>query len=173
MSGLERLLKFAGGYSYISSIRIELMEIADEIERDFKEATNGFNYYDTLFNKAKLLGKPFREDEPIDIDNWLDRWYLPRPVIGGEPVQFGDELVYLKDSSYLRIESISMHENGYCYLNGYKMSRLSRELDSIDNLRKDIVEFMGEHSDIDTHHIANTIATEWLSRADNLFGGGE
>lgn len=39
-----------------------------------------------------LLEKPMSDDE--DVEGWLDRWFVPKPVgDDGEPVQLGDTVV--------------------------------------------------------------------------------
>ena len=181
MSGLERLRKLAGNYSYAINTYNVLTDIADEIERDFKVATKGFNYYDTLFNKAKLLGKPFREDEPIDIDNWLDRWYLPRPVIDGEPVQFGDEFEATKDGKltslpvsgfYIfndRPNQLFIETSKNCAYTPYVENAKRVKPDSIENLRDEIYDVVSDVYAIGTHEIVD----EWLKRAEKLFKDGD
>lgn len=72
--------------------------IADEIDREKRaiyeaqEDSTGRrdSPHHVIKAYAEQIGKPMDDD---CITDWLNRWYLPRPLFeDGEPVQFGDEI---------------------------------------------------------------------------------
>lgn len=186
MSGLEKLRELIQDnwplpeWRGKSEFADELREIADEIERDMKDAKEFGNYYDALITQAKLLGKPFKDDEPLDLREWIDKWYLPRPVIDGEPVQFGDEIECKWTGN-----TIPMPVTGF-YIFENKPDRLYMEHeffshtpcvkdakrvqhDSIEKLREDMNDVVSEVYAITNYEIID----DWLKRAEKLFKDGD
>lgn len=74
-----------------TSERILFCRFADEIDKELSEAKEAY-LGDEFARFAEVIGKPMLEDETIE--DWLGRWYLPRPLFDdGEPAQFGDRFV--------------------------------------------------------------------------------
>lgn len=162
MNGLEKLRKFIGGYAYTSIVRNDLTEIADEIEHDMKENS----FYASFERFAKSIGKPIEESPILNIRKWLDHWYLPRPVVDGEPVQFGD--AFIDDSENVRFNavSISFWEGDTPTVNDRECDSLKRlEYDSIEKLREDMNDVVSEVYAITNYEIID----DWLKRAEQLF----
>lgn len=166
MNGLERLrnfikvilpaLKDHGG----STVPEWLNNIADEIEHDMKENS----FYASFERFAKSIGKPIEESPILNLREWLDRWYLPRPVVDGEPVQFGDKLK--KDENEFEAFVMSFNSVGYAYVNRVKASDLERvNPDSIEKLREDMNDVVSEVYAITNYEIID----DWLKRAEQLF----
>lgn len=185
MSKLEKLREFVeANPTLLSYERDKIRSIADEIEDELNELRCKVECVDWRLVASELLNKP-ASDECQSITQWLDQWYLPRPVdADGELFDFNK--VYNNGCGAIgRIVatefSIGCGKTSVIYdivshdESAYSPNALRAEKpDSIDNLRKDIIEFMSKHSDIDTYHIVNTTATEWLFRAKKLFkDGGE
>lgn len=185
MSGLERLRKFIeANPALLSYERNEIRSIADEIERDMKksiawkrlgEYVNGiidgkYTYEDSSIYR-RYSGEPFGE--------WLDRWYLPRPVIDGEPVQFGDMFeVMIGDNLKSRPVSgfyifndrpnqLFIETSKYCEYTPYVEDAKRVKPDSIEKLKTDMLYVLEDDS-----NIIDEIVDEWLSRAEKLFKGG-
>lgn len=71
-----------------TSERILFRRFADEIDKELSEAKEAY-LGDEFARFAEVIGKPMLEDETIE--DWLGRWYLPRPLFDdGEPVEVGD-----------------------------------------------------------------------------------
>lgn len=181
MNGLNKLrnyievawpaLKDHGG----STLPKWLNEIADEIESDMKENS----FYASFERFAKSIDKPIEESPIFNIRKWLDYWYLPRPVIDGEPVQFGDELIIevrpieLKERHIFEAKSIRFCNDGNAYINGFEQEQCERvQPDSIEDLKSEMIDIA--YSGTDYAEEAETIVDEWLKRAKKLFkDGGE
>lgn len=181
MNGLNRLrnyikvawpaLKDHGG----STLPELLNEIADEIESDMKENS----FYASFERFAKSIGKPIEESPIFNIRKWLDYWYLPRPVVDGEPVQFGDRLknkpldVVNISTSEFKVNEIQFTDFGSVFVNGFVQSSLKRiKPDSIEKLKGEMVSitYTGAYGKEEAEELVN----EWLSRAEKLFkDGGE
>lgn len=114
MSGLEKLrswseqLKKSG---YFGDYEVA-ENIADEIERDMNNAVMVSLAANSMREFADRIEKPFSDDDTMK--SWLDRWYLPRPVIDGEPVQFGDEFGVVCDGKLrpLPVSALYFFEDG-------------------------------------------------------------
>lgn len=80
--------------------------IADEIEKEQQEHFQ-CGLEAGIVQLAQHLGKPFEEGEHAE--EWLDRWYLPRPLFeDGEPVQFGEDAFGLEKE----IDTITLFPDG-------------------------------------------------------------
>lgn len=180
MSGLERLRELIQKQWPLpewrdkSKFANELREIADEIESEMEENS----FYASFERFAKSIGKPIEESPILNIRKWLDYWYLPRPVIDGEPVQFGDRLknkpldVVNISTSKFKVDEIQFTDFGSVFVNGFVQSSLKRvKPDSIEKLKREMVSitYTGAYGKEEAEELVN----EWLSRAEKLFKDGE
>lgn len=206
MTGLDKLLEIAeevrtNGYGpllhrVLLAQRIE--EVASEIEQDIFRAKVGevdakigcawrnlAKYMnDLLDGKYRDYGEPgiYRRSEGMDsFQEWLDKWYIPKPIGGdGNPISFDK----LYDCGCGAIENINVFRcNGeYRYvvtshdnISFFDMEDLHEQVpDSIEKLREDLCSRVHGCSIDDFYESRDCKeceVTEFLARAEKLFGG--
>lgn len=155
-------------------------EIADEIEDELNELRCKVEHVDWRLVASEILNKP--ADENIQsITEWLDKWYIPKPIGGdGNPISFDK----LYDCGCGAIENINVFRcNGkYEYvvtshdnISFFDVKDLHEQVpDSIEKLREDLCCHIhgcaiGAYEDCDA--CKDCEVTEWLARAEKLFGG--
>lgn len=190
MSGLERLRNLkntesitihSGGYAHFDELDVAKLEhIADEIERDLKCKYLGSAWCKLgSFINDILDGRFSHESSDIlrryeggTFTEWLNRWYLPRPVIDGEPVQFGERLVNNigQETVATSMFFYSDSDKSSICVNGRYVNEWERiEPDSIEKLRSEMLNLIYASAEE-----VETIVNDWLSRAEKLFkDGGE
>lgn len=108
------LLKELGGKtgSYTLKQHIAFLKLANKIDEEVEQAAS-YKVLKIFAAGSANEGKPLREGEGIK--EWINRWYLPRPVFeDGTPAQFMDEVVFNGDK--YRTDSILMDLNGAYYM---------------------------------------------------------
>lgn len=110
-----------------TSERILFRRFADEIDKELSEAKEAY-LGDEFARFAEVIGKPMLEDETIE--DWLGRWYLPRPLFDdGEPAQFGDRFVNDKgNDSTLSSLNYTKGAHGYVSANGGQRHEVTNRL---------------------------------------------
>lgn len=110
-----------------TSERILFRRFADEIDKELSEAKEA-HLGDEFARFAEVIGKPMLEDETIE--DWLGRWYLPRPLFDdGEPAQFGDRFVNDKgNDSTLSSLNYTKGDHDYVSENGGKRHEVTSRL---------------------------------------------
>lgn len=204
MSGLDKLIAIAeeirtNGYGpspcrVLLASRIE--GVASEIEQDIFRATVGevnakigcawrnlAEYMNGLLDgKYEECDGPgiYRRCERETFQEWLDKWYIPKPLDADrEPISF--DKLYDKGCGAIDFIHIYSNSGKYGYSveshDGYVFSPeqlKGQEPDSIEKLRKDICCAVGGcvigfYRDCDA--CKDCDVTEYLARAEKLFGG--
>lgn len=139
---------------YVKVCEVFLDYIADEIEKEQQAIRNSDCSFRTL---AKDIGKPAKDGESAE--EWLDRWYLPRPQFeDGEPVQFGDRVVEC-DHEFSANEIIYiLNGDGYCLVEDsgsafhHPAIRVNRSIKALDANDEPI-------------NVGDTVYNEWSSKS--------
>lgn len=189
MSGLDKLFSVAHKQRHGEGVSEsdDLYEIAHEIYKESHGCAWGRlsrSMNDLLDGKYRDYGKPGiyrRSDGEESFQEWLDKWYIPKPIGGdGNPISFDN----LYDCGCGAIENINVFRcNGeYRYvvtshdnISFFDMEDLHEQVpDSIEKLRKDICCAIGGcvigfYRDCDA--CKDCDVTEFVARAEKLFGG--
>lgn len=203
MSGLDKLIAIAeeirtNGYGpspcrVLLASRIE--GVASEIEQDIFRATVGevnakigcawrnlAEYMNGLLDgKYEECDGPgiYRRCERETFQEWLDKWYIPKPLdADGEPIRFGDLFEYKGEGKpeKLPVTGFEFYEDGSIYLyfktapNCAWTPRVEdarrANTDSIEKLRGEMINLTYASAEE-----AESLVDEWLARAERLFGG--
>lgn len=195
MTGLEKLYTRAkiAENNGNQNLANQLSSIADEINRDFLKVHNGVAWrnlaeymnglLDGKYGDCDTQGIYRRCDGMETFQEWLDRWYIPRPVdADGELFDFNKiydngcgaiDRIYISERSIgdgktaVRYNIVSHDEIRY-----EPNDLRAEEQDSIEKLREDLcchIHGCGDYEDCDA--CKDCEVTEFLARAEKLFGG--
>lgn len=160
----------------------QLSNIAAEIEQDFHKAKSGFAWRnlseymnDLLDGKYRDYGEPgiYRRSDGMEtFQEWLDKWYIPRPVdADGEPIRF--DKLYDNNCGAIYCIHVSKTNDGYSYAvenceqHYFPASVLHEQVpDSIEKLRSEMLNLIYASAEE-----AGSLVDGWLARAEKLFGG--
>lgn len=191
MTGLEKLYTRAkiAENNGNQNLANQLSSIADEINRDFLKVHNGVAWRnlaefmnDILDGKYNDIADPgiYRRCNDTDsFQEWLDKWYIPRPLdADGEPIRFGDLFEYeiCGKTKKLPVTGFRIYSDGREQLyieTGPGCAYIPRvedakraSTDSIEKLRGEMLNLTYASAEE-----AESLVDEWLARAEKLFGG--